>query len=326
MGQEDNVRAAAEALLKKANPSIVLMGLRRSGKTSILRVVFQKMAPHETLFLDATESVAPQNVTSSKFVNFEVVDLPGSLEAQDVPADTLAKAGSLIYVIDVQDEHQEATAGLIQVAKRAAEINPDLKIEVFLHKCDGLSEDHKFDLQNEISPHVSAELESTSLKISFYQTSIYDHSIFESVSKVVQQLIPQYHTLENLLDSLMANCRIEKAFLFDLLSKIYVATDSTPVDVQAYELCSDMIDVMMDVSGIYGAKADDAQYIDRNSSSVIKLDNNMILYLKEVNSLLVLVCLMKEENYERHGLIDYNVNCFRDSLKEVLAARAKGAK
>lgn len=45
---------------------------------------------------------------------------------------------------------------------------------------------------------------------------------------------------------------IEKAFLFDVSSKIYIATDSAPVDMQSYELCCDMIDVVLDISSIYG--------------------------------------------------------------------------
>lgn len=45
---------------------------------------------------------------------------------------------------------------------------------------------------------------------------------------------------------------MEKAFLIDVASKIYVATDSSPVDMQTYELCSDMIDVVVDASCIYG--------------------------------------------------------------------------
>jgi len=46
---------------------------------------------------------------------------------------------------------------------------------------------------------------------------------------------------------------MEKIFLFDVLSKIYVATDSSPVDIQTYELCCDMIDVVVDISSIYGS-------------------------------------------------------------------------
>jgi Ras-related GTP-binding protein C/D len=47
------------------------------------------------------------------------------------------------------------------------------------------------------------------------------------------------------------NSGIEKAFLFDVVSKIYIGTDMTPVDMLTYELCSDMIDVVLDVSSIY---------------------------------------------------------------------------
>lgn len=108
------------------------------------------------------------------------------------------------------------------------------------------------------------------IHLSFHLTSIYDHSIFEAFSKVVQKLIPQLPALENLLNILntvcisilnmlvrliqndLQNSAIEKSFLFDVVSKIYIATDSTPVDMQSYELCCDMIDVVIDVSWIYG--------------------------------------------------------------------------
>jgi Ras-related GTP-binding protein C/D len=37
-----------------------------------------------------------------------------------------------------------------------------------------------------------------------------------------------------------------------LLNKVYIATDSEPVNMSLYELCSDMVDVVVDVSCIYG--------------------------------------------------------------------------
>lgn len=49
----------------------------------------------------------------------------------------------------------------------------------------------------------------------------------------------------------LQNSGIEKAFLFDVVSKIYIATDASPVDMQSYELCCDMIDVVIDLSSIY---------------------------------------------------------------------------
>ena len=46
------------------------------------------------------------------------------------------------------------------------------------------------------------------------------------------ELIPQLPTLENLLNIFISNFEIEKLFLFDVVSKIYITTDSTPVDMQ----------------------------------------------------------------------------------------------
>jgi Ras-related GTP-binding protein C/D len=44
------------------------MGLRRSGKSSIQKVVFQKMSPNETLFLETTSKIVKTGV----FVPFVV--------------------------------------------------------------------------------------------------------------------------------------------------------------------------------------------------------------------------------------------------------------
>lgn len=62
----------------------------------------------------------------------------------------------------------------------------------------------------------------------------------------------QYEKVVLLFFPFFQNSGIEKAFLFDVVSKIYIATDSSPVDMQSYELCCDMIDVVIDVSCIYG--------------------------------------------------------------------------
>jgi Ras-related GTP-binding protein C/D len=85
-----------------------------------------------------------------------------------------------------------------------------------------------------------------------------------------------------------------------MLSKIYIATDSSPVDIQSYELCSDMIDVVLDVSSIYHHSFSHTSQTVSSSDgivettspsiqdspeahSIIKLNNGMVLYLKEVN-------------------------------------------
>jgi len=108
--------------------------------------------------------------------------------------------------------------------------------------------------QRDIQQYVSMELSelNEAVVISYHLTSIYDHSVLEAFSKVIQKMVPQLPTLENLLDILISTCNIDKSFLVDVATKLYIATDSNPVNMQSYELCSDMIDVVIDVSYIYG--------------------------------------------------------------------------
>ncbi|KAM9606345.1 ras-related GTP-binding protein C [Harpia harpyja] len=307
-----------------SKPRILLMGLRRSGKSSIQKVVFHKMSPNETLFLESTNKIYKDDISNSSFVNFQIWDFPGQMDFFDPTFDyemIFRGTGALIYVIDAQDDYMEALTRLHITVSKAYKVNPEMNFEVFIHKVDGLSDDHKIETQRDIHQRANDDLTDAGLEklhLSFYLTSIYDHSIFEAFSKVVQKLIPQLPTLENLLNIFISNSGIEKAFLFDVVSKIYIATDSSPVDMQSYELCCDMIDVVIDVSCIYGLKEDGTgSAYDKESMAIIKLNNTTVLYLKEVTKFLALVCILREESFERKGLIDYNFHCFRKAIHEV---------
>jgi hypothetical protein len=63
------------------------------------------------------------------------------------------------------------------------------------------------EIQREIHQHIYDELEEVGIQnmhLSFYLTSIYDYSIFEAFSKVIQKLIPELGAMENLLNILCA--------------------------------------------------------------------------------------------------------------------------
>ena len=53
-------------------PKILLMGPRRSGKSSIQKVVFHKVSPNETLFLESTNKIVKDNISNSSFVQFNI--------------------------------------------------------------------------------------------------------------------------------------------------------------------------------------------------------------------------------------------------------------
>ena len=187
---------------------------------------------------------------------------------------------------------------MLVLASSAYTVNPNINVEVFIHKVDGLSNDYKTETLRDIQQRLNDELFDAGfgqIPINYYLTSIYDHSIYEAFSKVIQKLVPQLPTLENLLNALCSNSAIEKSFLFDSTSKVYVATDSSPVDMQTYELCSDMIDVVLDMTSIYGYGSRMAME-DVNSfrggkhggshsgdSCVIEMANGITLFYRQLN-------------------------------------------
>lgn len=60
---------------------------------------------------------------------------------------------------------------------------------------------------------------------------------------------------------------------------------------------------------------------DDKSSSLIRLNNGTILYLREINRFLALVCILRDYNFTRQGIIDYNFLCFRDAIHKIFSVR-----
>ncbi len=77
--------------VKTGRPRILLMGKRRSGKTSIAGVLLKRISPHETLFLHPTNYIEHHQLTSNKLLQFDVLDLSGEYD----PGQSLQSYGSL---------------------------------------------------------------------------------------------------------------------------------------------------------------------------------------------------------------------------------------
>jgi Ras-related GTP-binding protein C/D len=273
-------------------------------------------------------------------MDFQVWDFPGQLEFMDPSFDVDAifgEIGALIWVIDAQDDYLEAINRLNTTILNLQVKYPDINIEVFIHKVDGISDDYKLDIQRDIVQRIQDELSDNGFEnapINFHLTSIYNHSIFEAFSKVIQKLIPHLPTLEAMLNNLSQSCKFEKVYLFDVLSKIYIATDSSPLDMSSYEICSDYIDVIVDISEIYGWERSQ-EYIDtlegppwnkkledqvgcRDAESCLVLkEGNRPILLREVNKYLALVAIMKEGSHERMPLVTMNVEMTLVGLERV---------
>jgi Ras-related GTP-binding protein C/D len=266
-------------------------------------------------------------------MEFQVWDFPGQIDIFDNPAFTFdmdaifGEVGALIWVIDAQDDYLESVARLNTTILHLQRGYPHIKIEVFIHKVDGLSDDYKVDIQRDVTIRIQDELSDQGIEnaeVHFHLTSIYNHSIFEAFSKVIQKLIPRLGQLEAMLTNLCRTCRFEKAYLFDVMTKIYIATDNTPEDMASYEICSDYVDVIIDFTDIYnwprGADwrarleeepwrqpLEDQVACPWAESGMVLADGRPIM-LREVDRFLALVAIMKEDSYDRMPQINMNVD------------------
>lgn len=316
---------------ESTNATILLMGLRRGGKSSICKVVFHNMQPLDTLYLESTSKPTSEQFLS--LIDLSVMELPGQLNYFEPTYDSerlFSSVGALVYVIDSQDEYLNALTNLSMIIEYAYSVNPKIHIEVLIHKIDGLSEDYRIDAQRDIMQRTGDELLDLGLEgvqVSFYLTSIFDHSIYEAFSRIVQKLIPELPSLENMLDNLVAHSSIDKVFLFDVNSKIYVATDSSPVDIQTYEVCAEFIDITIDLDDLYVDHEKDEGVKKDEIKSISYLSNGSILYLKQMIRGLALVALIRndEEGAEDKAenmdelltIIDFNVGLFKKALMKM---------
>lgn len=308
-------------------------------------------------------------------MNFVVQEIPGQADTYDGGAATsngggsggngnpnYAKTDSVIYIIDSQDEYLYALQNLLNIIETAYKANPQINFEILIHKVDGLSDDFRLDTQRDIMQRVTDELSDVGIEganLSFYLTSIFDHSIYETFSRILQKLVPNLSTLENLLDILCQHSAIEKAFLFDMNSKLYLSTDSSPVDVEIYQVCSDFIDLSMDLDDLYtphnpseSLSASPAPSPALNGTtnnnetntgtsgpltpvlsqepppngsyrkSMSTLQNGVVLYMAQMTKGTALVGLLRSEGTQKMILADYNVEIFRQGLLRVYDEQA----
>lgn len=320
-------------------PKVLLMGLRKSGKTSIQKVVFDNMQPHESTNLRTTVQPEKSTVKSNEFVKFEVWDFPGQndpLEAHGnkaIAAKILENCGAIVFVMDCTELIDEATKRLIDTVCAANLVNPELCVEVFIHKVDTLNEEQQSDLLNSVRRTVEDAVKQRQelkmqrqLRLNFNLTSIYDHSVFQAFSLVVQKLIrSQLPYVMELLAMLNSNSSLDLSYLFLTRSKIYIAVDERNRQrARTYDLCSDAIDMMVRVDGIYGSQYPGAVAAPASSQklgcSTIHLSSDDVIYVRELPNELTLVMMVRDEHFHNKALIDYNVNVFGTAVAEIFKA------
>lgn len=328
-----------KTLWKDSVPKIVVCGLKRSGKSSILRVLFNKLSPHEAGYIEPTHQPTFLPLSGNPLLNFRIAEIPGSWsweESDEIDQLLFAHCQSLILVVDSSaDEVPSAVFSLAKrVISRAAKtrrpIGP-LYIHLFLNKVDATyrfdpdsiqAESNKAAFVQTVLNKVAEEVRGymgalkVELDIVAHCTSIFDNSIHDAFSKVVQRPLLANGKIEQSLDLIVSTCRLEKAVLFDLVSKITFGSDSSQIDAGTFALMQDLLEVIIDMIGIYGTGG------DTKTECNIALSNGEVIYVRLIGKSLALVSIIKTENFDKTYLLNHNVAAFKDALMKIVALSA----
>jgi hypothetical protein len=144
----------------------------------------------------------------------------------------LEKSKCLIWIIDASIEpFSESLRLLTEFINKAKSVNNKLILEVFIHKIDGGKFKNKEqiiivknDIQRQLQEEIENDAELEQLinfdDIRFHCTTIYDYSLADAFSKVLQRTLSFKTHLDRLLSGFAEVSNVEQVFLFDVLSKL----------------------------------------------------------------------------------------------------------
>jgi Ras-related GTP-binding protein C/D len=119
---------------------ILIMGLSKCGKSSIKKVVFEKLSPHEAIFLEPTMNIETFKVENLGYSSLYVRDYPPNYNFDSAPSiefKYIADSGVLVYVIDCNEPADETYDYFKEIIINTYNKNPKISVEIFIHKTDG---------------------------------------------------------------------------------------------------------------------------------------------------------------------------------------------
>ncbi|UZJ52705.1 hypothetical protein CBS101457_002025 [Exobasidium rhododendri] len=158
-------------LNKPALDQVLILGLRKAGKSSSFQVVFESLNPEDALQEGVTQAHKSEPYTVNAFHCMKIWD--GTSNFTSMPSNTATKAGgdkaedsnakgkaafgtgdqlywtecsAIIFVVDSQGEYFEALERLNDVILSAYSYNPLIHFHVFVHKADGHSNDYRYEV------------------------------------------------------------------------------------------------------------------------------------------------------------------------------------
>ena len=222
---------------------ILLMG--GSGKTSIYKVIFEGILPHKTQILQPTAQV------EKPIIDFESPGLGSNREKLNIweagkefpTEEAFENTSLLLFIIDAFDIefYEEARSDLHnairlirQYGTRPQHLNADQSnIFCFIHKMD------RFPDANEKFQHlvnyfnVNPESAFKERKVNFFATSIFDSSIYNAWTRVIETLMPKSSKLNELSNQLKEDLNLYACFIIEKRMGLPICASKTLLEDSA---------------------------------------------------------------------------------------------
>eukprot|EP01130_Rhizamoeba_saxonica_P004344 TRINITY_DN1777_c2_g2_i1.p1 TRINITY_DN1777_c2_g2~~TRINITY_DN1777_c2_g2_i1.p1 ORF type:complete len:317 (+),score=52.39 TRINITY_DN1777_c2_g2_i1:34-984(+) len=206
-----------EAIIKR---KVLLMGPGGAGKTSMRSIIFANFVARDTSNFTKTVNVENSSVRFLGNLALNLWDCGGQrqfMTSYFVLAEKehiFSNVAVLIFVFDIQSNTRKDD---LEVYKKCIEclqeFSVNAKVFVLIHKMDLLPKDQR-DAVFEQRVNQLKEL-SFEFKITCFQTSIWEETLYKAWSKIVYSLIPNADTIRAHLNEFMNITEAEEVVLFE---------------------------------------------------------------------------------------------------------------
>ena len=320
---------------------IIFTGLS-SGKTSIKRVIFDKIPPYEVELNKEANQYYISQLYSFGYCKINLTEFPSSYSFENdlKKSETfLIKCDILIFVIDykkynlsTKDQTDYFKNNILPIINKYKAIS----LYIFIHNIDNYNTNSIFqtqyndDIQNSIIKTYSEynKINIDEFKKNFFKTSIYNSTLYEAFSSILQNTLIQNRNLSILVDEVCKNSFIDNAYLFDINNKFCLAYYSSLKKVNMFDICLSMIDFALNMCNIYEESDNKINdNFDEDLDYSLEIDNyknglpdsKNIIFFKYIFKNLALISVMNKEKYEKLYLVEHNINVFKKGVIKIFS-------
>mmetsp|Transcript_32874 Transcript_32874/g.104882 ORF Transcript_32874/g.104882 Transcript_32874/m.104882 type:complete len:306 (-) Transcript_32874:186-1103(-) len=226
---------------------VLLMGRSGSGKTSMRSIIFADYLARDTMRLSPTIDVEYSHVRFLGNLHLHLWDCGGQDDFYRNYLETMRdhifrSVELLIYVFDV-DSNEEASdfAQFAEVLEALEQHSPDARVYVLVHKMDLVREE----LQEQVFQEREASIVTLAggrLRVSCFQTSIWDETLYRAWSQIVYSLVPNTAMIEAQLHDFCDQCKADEVVLFESTTFLVIAhaTVAPHADAHRFEKISNI--------------------------------------------------------------------------------------